>query len=369
MSSQPQRILLAPLDWGLGHVSRCLPLISELLSGGHSVIFAGNEWQRNYIKEIFSSIEIIHLEGYNVRYSKSSSGLMFSLFYQMPGIIKKIRKEHDWLLKLAESQKISGIISDNRYGLFHPSVPSVIITHQLQVRTGMGAPADLMLRKLHYKFLGRFRECWIPDLEGFPNLSGSLGHPEKTPPNTSYIGLLSQFAGKENISQQEHLLVLLSGPEPQRTILSESLWSQCCRMERKIVFVEGANEIKKTSAIPKHITYYQQLATEELLPLVAGASMVICRSGYSTLMDLIALNKKAVLIPTPGQTEQEYLASHLHYQGIFFSSNQKGFDLAKSIREASLFPFRKPALEAGFFLFKEKLNTWLKGLGSPERTI
>src|SRR5690606_16155899 len=118
-------------------------------------------------------------------------GFLWALTRQVPRILGNIRKEHQWLSELVRKQRVDGIISDNRYGLYHQTVPSVIMSHQLQISTGFGAPADAALRKLHYKYLKRFQACWVPDLEGPDNLSGSLGHPEERLPNTYYLGLLS----------------------------------------------------------------------------------------------------------------------------------------------------------------------------------
>ena len=354
-----KNILVAPLDWGLGHTTRCVPMIQFLLSSGHNVLFAGNDWQRQYILRNFPSIETIHLEGYDVRYAKSRIGFSLSLLRQTPCLLKTIKKEHEWLINLVAERKIDGIISDNRYGLYHPSVPSVIITHQLQIQSGLGKTTNDLLRKLHYKYLGRFNECWVADVEGSPNLSSKLAHPKTLPANAKYIGWLSQIAGQNIATKEEHLLVLLSGPEPQRSILSKILWQQVIKLDQKIVFVEGSDMTAKPDFIPSHISYHKRLNRDELLPLIANASFVICRSGYSSLMDLLAMKKKAIIIPTPGQTEQEYLAKHLHQEGVLYSKEQKGFDLKKALTEAKGFPFKKISIGVEFRLHQSVLNNWM----------
>ncbi|MBS1689987.1 MAG: hypothetical protein JSS96_14755, partial [Bacteroidetes bacterium] len=311
-SAKCKKILIAPLDWGLGHTTRCVPIIRYLLSQEQRPVFAGNEWQRNFINKTFSNIETIHLDGYNVRYGKTNSGFLYSLLLQVPRIYKTIRAEHKWLIEKAEEEKFDGIISDNRYGLFHPDIPSIVMTHQLEIQSGMGSMADKSLQKVHYRYLQRFNECWVPDAAGSPNLSGKLGHPNTTPSNTYYIGLLSQLDVMAGSERDNSLLILLSGPEPQRSMLSSLLWEQLYHYTGTVHFVEGSNEAVPPKDIPEHVRYHKQLNRTELLPLLSKAGMVICRSGYSTLMDLLRLKQKAILIPTPGQTEQEYLGRYLH---------------------------------------------------------
>lgn len=356
----PKQILIAPLDWGLGHTTRCIPLIGYIRQQGHHIIVAGNEWQCNYIAKSFPGIETIHINGYDVNYGKR--GFTFSIFSQVPKLLKAIRYEHAWIQELAGKRQIDGILSDNRYGLFHTSIPSVIITHQLLVRTGAGAVADNLLQTLHYKYLQRFGQCWVADVPGTPNLSGKLAHPIVLPANTKYIGLLSQIAQAH--TSQEHLLVLLSGPEPQRTILSDILWEQSAAYKGKMVFVEGSDIApRQANASPlngdRNGVYYTRITGELLQSVIEKASMVICRSGYSTLMDLAVLGKKAILVPTPGQTEQEYLAKHLHKEGIFLRATQKRFNLPQALNNAQLFPFKPLQLDGAHELYKIVVNDWL----------
>ncbi len=324
-------------------------------------MFAGNEWQRNYITKTFEGIDTIHLNGYDVSYSKKGSGFRTHLLRQLPRLLKTIRQEQEWLRKTVIEKKIDAVISDNRYGLHHPTLPSVLMTHQVMAQTGMGAFADKLLSKIHYKHIQKYQHCWVIDVAGMPNLSGSLAHPPQLPSNARFIGLLSQIAEEDlNHFSEEHLLILLSGPEPQRSILSDIIWEQVKDLHRKIIFVEGSNNISERKEIPSHISYHRQITKQTLLPLLKAASVVVCRSGYSTLMDLSAMGKKAILIPTPGQTEQEYLGTHLHQQGVFFSMNQRGFELQKALEECSDFPFKKLPLQNGWQQYKPIVDQWLQ---------
>jgi hypothetical protein len=351
--------LVSPLDWGLGHTTRCVPLIRYILQQGHVPVFAGNHWQRKYIEETFPSIETTNMDGYDVHYSKSGSGFMFALFSQMPRLLKTIKAEHESILDICSRLNIDGIISDNRYGLYHPTIPCVIMTHQVLAQSGMGDMVDSLLKHVHYRRLLRFERCWVIDVAGKPNLSGKLGHPSVLPQNATYIGMLSQI--EKATTTDEHLMVLLSGPEPQRTILSDILWEQVKDYKGKLVFVEGSN-LKVRTDVPPNITYHTRITKEKLQPLLQATGMVICRSGYSTLMDLAVLKKKAILVPTPGQTEQEYLGVHLHKEGVFYYAPQKGFNLQRALDGAQLFPFKKLDFGDGFETYKEVLHHWLQSI-------
>ncbi len=319
-------------------------------------MFAGNHQQCDYISGTFPGIETIYLEGYNVRYAASGSMFMPAILQQIPSLLHTIRRENAWLKETIEHYKIDMVISDNRYGLYHKKVPSVIITHQLNIITGFGSIADDMLRRLHYRFLNRFNNVWVVDMPGAPGLAGQLSHPKQLPDNTQYIGLLSQVEIKETTGEK-YLLVLLSGPEPQRTLLADKLWQQVLLYNGKIIFVEGSDEVAAKQDIPPHITYHKRLSGDALAAAISGADMVICRSGYSTLMDLVKLNKKAILIPTPGQTEQEYLAKHLAGKGNFTYVAQHKINLLNDLDNTSYSPFAMS--QDNFKLFIQVVDEWL----------
>ena len=330
MPASAKRILIAPLDWGLGHTTRCIPIIRLLQSLGHKILFAGDAGQQAFIRQSLSEIDIHFLEGYRVRYSQRF--LMFTLIWQLPRLIRVIRKEHRWLEGIVIQEKIDGIISDNRYGLWLKKRPSIIITHQPGIVTGLGTWVDKLIRRIHYRYLNRFGQIWIPDIPGYENLAGKLSHPKILPARARYIGLLSQFNSEKQkaAGHDGPILILLSGPEPQRTILADKLWTEAHIIQRPIVFVEGKEGVVRKD-IPPHIQHISLANAAQLQPLLEKAVLVICRSGYSTLMDLVVLGKKAVLIPTRRQTEQEYLAASLSERGIFNAASQSDIRLKEII--------------------------------------
>lgn len=363
VTHKPKNILIAPLDWGLGHTTRCVPLIRYIQGLGHKVFVAGNEWQRSFIREIFDHISIIDLGGYDVTYSKWNQWGQVGVLSQIPRLNKTIRAEHQWLKQKANELQLHGIISDNRYGLFHTDIPSVIMTHQLCVRTGMGNFIDRSVQKIHYKHLDRFDTTWVVDVPMGSGLGGALSHPPELPSRSVYIGLLSQFAGNVAAGNNDGtLLILLSGPEPQRSELSHILWQQVQHYEGKVVFVEGTNNVTPPPVMPPHIIYHKRLANEKLAPLLQSAGIVICRSGYSTLMDLVALRKKAIIIPTPGQTEQEYLGAYLHKAGIFYTVKQKGFEISRVLKISQQFPYHSLPVKGEYSRYEQVIDNWLETL-------
>ena len=357
MPASPKRILLAPLDWGLGHTTRCVPLIRALQAMGHTPVLAGNDMQQAFLRRSFPGLEAHPLPGYEVRYARF--GLMLGIVRQLPRLLRVIREEHHWLTGFAEKAHIDGIISDNRYGLWHTERPSVILTHQPAVISGLGRVADAALRRLHYRFLERFTEIWIPDLPvAEQSLGGKLSHPPSLPADARYIGWLSQFESDVSAENNGALLILLSGPEPQRSMLADKLWQQALALHRPVVFVEGKAGIQREPA--PHVRHISLADAAMLQPLLRDAAIVVCRSGYSTLMDLAQFGKPAILIPTPGQTEQEFLAQSLSERGLFHAARQQYFSLEEMLAIADSHP-RKPPLASASRqeLMHAALSDWL----------
>lgn len=318
-SPKPKRILIAPLDWGMGHTTRCVPIIQYLKKQGHQIILAGNKQQINWFKKSIDFVEYVDLEGYNIRYAASRFWFIPRLMLQIPNIFKTIKKEHLWLQQIIDEKQIDLVISDHRYGLFSSKVKSIFLTHQLQIISGWGSWADYFLLKFHFKMLSRFDEIGIIDVENINfSLAGRLSHPQKMPIKSVYWGWLSHLY-QENIvsNKNEYILVLLSGIEPQRTRLQHLLWQQLASTKQKVHFVLGKSEFDKNQTCPENFIIHKEISSSELRDLMMNACLVVCRSGYSSIMDLVAVGQRALLIPTPGQTEQEYLGSFLKQKDSF----------------------------------------------------
>jgi len=255
----------------------------------------------------------------------------------LPRIIRAVIKEHRWLKRLQQLHSWDVIVSDNRYGMFHPQVISVFITHQLYIRSGRAAWIDKILQSINFLFINRFDHCWIPDEPGLNNLAGDLCH-GVLPSNARYIGPLSRFDPNPEKGKGD-LLVLLSGPEPQRTLLEGIMAEQLRNHQVTATIVRG---LPGDTDLPQPIDgvkWLNHLPASDLGKLMAASEVIVARSGYSTVMDLVRTGNKAILIPTPGQTEQIYLAAYLSLKGVFLSYPQEVFDLGKALAAAEGFPF------------------------------
>jgi len=335
------RILVAPLDWGLGHATRCIPIVNELLGNDCDVWLAGEGSQEALLRSEFPQLSFLSLTGYNIEYSRTSGGLLLKLLLQMPRVLSSIRAEHRWLNRIIKSHGFDAVISDNRFGLYHSYTPSIFITHQLSIKSPLGKWNERILRQWNYNYINRFKECWVPDLMGENNLAGELSHPATMPRiPVKYIDVLSRFEKKEEREIKDQLLFILSGPEPQRTVLENKIIDEVSHYPGTATIVRGLPSVRSVIPSTGMIKFYNHLSTKELNEEIEKADWVISRSGYSTIMDLAKLQKKSILIPTPGQTEQEYLARELCQKKIALWVDQKGFSLTLSLDKAKKFPYR-----------------------------
>ncbi|WP_366125129.1 glycosyltransferase [uncultured Winogradskyella sp.] len=275
------------------------------------------------LKKEFPDLKAIELPSYDIRYSKKANSFKLKLLKDSPHLLKTIRREKKVIESLIDDEHISGIISDNRFGVRHNSIPSVFITHQLRVLSG---GTTWLSSKLHQSIISKFEECWVPDHRDLNNLSGDLGHTEKYQSSVKYIGPLSRFK-KLNLPKKYKLLVILSGPEPQRTYLQEKLLNELQSYKANVCFVKGIIEAEQLKRVKRNITIYNFMTSQELEIALNESEVVLSRSGYTSIMDYARLEKKAFLIPTPGQFEQEYLSKKFSVEGVAPSCTQKAFEI------------------------------------------
>lgn len=332
-------VLVAPLDWGLGHATRCVPIISQLLEEKCRVIIAASGPGKILLQKEFPGLLFLELGGYGVRYSRSGAGMPLKLFLQVPRILSAVYAEHGWLKRIIKEYDVDAVISDNRFGLFGKKTFCIYITHQLKIKTG-GRFTEWLARKIHFWFINKFNECWVPDSEKENGLAGELSHPKILPVvPVKYLGPLSRFE-KTSVENKYDLAIILSGPEPQRTVFEELILRDLGTVAGNIILVRGlpGGPSLKTN-FPASVEIKDHLTGGELNRVILQSRLIVSRSGYSTIMDLVKLQQKAVLVPTPGQTEQEYLAVHLSQQRIFCCTRQAGFSLPGAIKDAGRFPF------------------------------
>lgn len=316
-----KNILVAPLNWGLGHATRCIPIIRALLDNGFTPILASDGVALRMLQKEFPQLTALELPSYEIEYAKNGANFKWKMLQNAPKIIEAVSSEKKIIKEWVKEYCLSGIISDNRLGVFSKKVPSVFITHQLNVLTGN---TSWLSGKLHRMIIRKFAQCWVPDVDNVLNLTGKLGHLKSPEFEVKYIGPLSRFEKKE-LPKKYDLMVILSGPEPQRGILDKFLQNEVLFFNGKVVFVKGIVEAQQTMKQVQNVTYYNFMASEDLERTFNESKTVLCRSGYTTIMDLAKLEKKAFFIPTPGQYEQEYLAKRLKKKGLVPFTRQEDF--------------------------------------------
>jgi uncharacterized protein (TIGR00661 family) len=325
-------VLVSPLDWGIGHATRCVPVINELLKTGHNVIIASNGRSAEFLKKEFQHLMHINMTSYKISYAKSGKNMIVKMLFQIPYIIYAVFNEHTQLKKIVKQFNIDLIISDNRYGLWHNKTYSVFMTHQLMLKMPKGFSfIEKFIHTIIAFLIKKFDECWIPDFKGNINLSGDLSHKYKISDKHYFIGPLSRFSTVNNQSafatKKNKILFLLSGPEPQRSIFENIILNQLKNISIKAVVVRGLTESNEEKKLNKNTVLFSHLPTDKIEELINNSEIVVSRSGYSSIMDLLALKARAVLVPTPGQTEQEYLADFHAKNDLFSCIKQDTFDV------------------------------------------
>ncbi|MDR7209763.1 glycosyltransferase [Flavobacterium piscis] len=326
--SANKTILITPLNWGLGHATRCIPIIKALQENNYIPIIASDGIALDLLRKEFPYIQTLELPSYHIEYAKNAKNFKWKLIKNLPKMIVAILDEKKLVNSWIKKYDIDGIISDNRLGVFSKKVPSVFITHQLNVMTGN---TTKFTSKCHQYFIKKYAECWVPDTNETTNLTGELGHLNNSKLNLKYIGPLSRMRQKETPKQYD-LMIILSGPEPQRTLLQEKLQQEIVHYQGAVVFIKGLVEKEQSKQQIKNVTYYNFMNTKQLEQTFNESDLVLCRSGYTTVMDLAKLGKKAFFIPTPGQYEQEYLAIKLQEENLVPYATQNDFtieDLSK----------------------------------------
>ena len=334
MSGSNGTVLVAALDWGLGHATRSVRIIRRLQAEGRKVILASAGGGYDFYKRYFPELEVIRKPGYHIKYYRLLTTSL-SVIIQIPKMLLAIRREHRWLEKVIEEYKIEEVVSDNCYGLWNKKIRSVLITHQLQVKCPpLLRSFEAYCRKKIGTLVNNFDECQVPDFQDANNLSGELSHIDTLPSNVKFIGPLSRFPVNEIFRTELsfEVVVLLSGPEPQRSIFENKCREILRGTDLKTCILRG-RPARMKSVTYGNVTTFNHANDEELQALLSNAQLIICRSGYSTMMDLYALGLSALLVPTPGQTEQEYLATYHSSRGMKMCSQD---DLSLERISASL---------------------------------
>ncbi len=357
------KILVAPLDWGLGHATRCIPVILELSRQGDEVIIAASGNIEQLLKLEFPLLKFVSLDGYHMKYS-TFLPMPVSMLLQLPKMIKNILIEHRQLKNIIHEYKIDAVISDNRYGLWNKKIHSVFMTHQIMIKCPPGLRfLEPFLYRINKFFINKYDECWIPDDE--KKLCGDLAHGYPLPSNARFIGPLSRWKDLKNgvVVKKYDVICMLSGPEPSRSSLEEILIGELTNSPLNALILLGKPGVHFEKKLNDNLRLVSHLESKKMLDAISSSELVICRPGYSSIMDLISINKNAILIPTPGQTEQIYLADYLRKKNVFFSMREKIFNLEKAVDEAkkySLVNLEKTNQDLASFLanWRKKLSAY-----------
>jgi len=344
---QSKTILISPLNWGLGHAVRDIPLINKLIDANYKVIIATEGASAELLKQEFPQLLHLELKSFKINYPRNNFFIL-KMLLQIPKILLGIRKEHKQLKKIIEKYNIDLIISDNRYGVYSKEIPSIFISHQIFIQ--LPKPIKFLeniVYKLQQKRIGKFNKCLIPDYLELHNLSGKLSHKHKLSAKCNFIGILSEFSFEKEVVLKYvyDILIILSGPEPQRSIFEKHIFNQLKGTENKILIVSGKPESDFIHE-NENIKIVNHLSRIEMQDVILKSKIIISRAGYTTIMDLVKLQKKAILIPTPGQTEQVYLVEHLTNKDLFIFRNQHNFIINEAVKSLE-------NLNANFSIFEE----------------
>jgi hypothetical protein len=336
-----KKVLVVPLNWGLGHASRIIPIISALKDAGASVLIGGSPSHLSLLKEEFQNIDTLSIPYLRIRLSNRGNQIL-KIALQLPAFAFYIFREHRALKKIIAEKKIDLLISDNCYGLWNQKVYSIFITHQLHIKLPQKIKfLEKTINKINHWFIGNFDECWVPDIKENGGIAGELSHVRLESIHQKYLGIISRFQNDVTIPKvvrslaTKKILIIISGPENQRTIFENAIRKELMGLgnELSITVIRGL-----PGADPDFLPegWYNHLPAHQLKDLIVGSDYIISRSGYSSIMDLLSLRRTALLIPTPGQTEQEYLAEYLSHKGLFLFQKQNEFNLIEGIRILSI---------------------------------
>jgi uncharacterized protein (TIGR00661 family) len=334
ISQLVKRILIAPLNWGLGHATRMVPLIEYCKKMNHEIIIASSGAALKFLLGKFPNLEYIELPDYQVVYPDQKGNMMTKMLFQLPRIASVIEDEKKVLDSYLSENDVDAILSDNRYGIYAKNIPSVFIGHQIRILSPL---AKNMVLRLHKKRIEEFSECWVLDYEGEDEILGEMSHSLELKIPMHYVGILSQFENRNitNRDKEFEICVVLSGPEPQRTILENILIDQIIDSGLDTVLIRGVNNILDR-ILPPEIKVVNMATADQIMDYFSKSYVVISRSGYSSIMDYMTLGLKNVcLIPTPGQPEQEYLAHKLAEKNYVISVNQNDFSLRNCLNTVS----------------------------------
>ena len=321
-----KKVLICPLNWGLGHATRCIPVAHEFQRQGFTVDFASDGGPLELLRLEFPTARFHELPGYSITYP--TNNIILNVGRRMVALLTAVREEHQMIKKIVAGEDYDILVSDNRFGCYTSDTYNIFITHQINILTP-GSVLDPAVNTFNHRFIRKFDECWVPDFAEPPGLSGRLGHDHPLS-MIRYIGPVSRMK-RYHLPMQYKLAAVISGPEPQRTNLEILLREQLTGFSFPTALVGGVVSADASPNSTGQMEHFPYLTSVDLNKLMVQSEIIVCRGGYTTIMDLVALGKKAICIPTPGQTEQEYLTRIYDEQSYYLRQKQDHVDLKAAL--------------------------------------
>jgi uncharacterized protein (TIGR00661 family) len=322
------KVIVAPLNWGLGHATRCIPIVRSFLKSDWDVVIASDGEALTLLQEEFPEGVSYELPGYAIRYPYR--WVVANMLTNLRSFYRGASREFGVTRDIVEKEKPDLILSDNRYGVRNPDVKSIFLGHQIRLKAGDPVLSFLGTR-INQQLIRRFDELWIPDHEKDQSLAGYLSRPVNGMP-VQYIGPLSRFERVQEDVEYD-LCAIISGPEPQRSRFQQILIEQLSALDENTVIVLGDVTDKTDERLNDSTRVIGYLTSRALNDLVNRSKIIIARSGYSTIMDLYTMKKQAILVPTPGQTEQIYLANRMATRSQFVIQSQKQINIPLALEK------------------------------------
>mgnify|MGYP003351461939 CR=1 FL=1 len=313
-------VFVAPLDWGLGHATRCVPLIRSLIQAGHLVHFGVTETTKKILDEEFTHLNKYYLSETKIHYHKFLPA-WFSILLQTPRLLTNIQREKKITKKIFDQINPDVVISDNRYGCYFPKAKNILITHQLKFKqTGLSFFSENIVNHL----VKHFQEIWVPDFDNKTlNLSGELSRNKKFELTTKFIGPLSRLEPSTiNQEKKYSFCFLISGPESLRSIFEKEAVAFVKNSNEKCAIVRGSSLHHKIIETTLNCDVFDLPDRKKLEHIISVSETIVCRSGYSSIMDIVKMKKAAFIYPTPGQSEQLYLAKYNSKHRMFKMINK-----------------------------------------------
>ena len=369
------KVLVAPLDWGLGHATRCVPVVREFLRAGAEVELAVVKANANFFREVFPELRQRLAPSYNIVYPKHGYNMALWLLKNSMHLNSVMRYEHHFAEEMVERHGYDVLFSDNRFAFYSKNALSIYMTHQRRIAFPRAFAAFERIGVMwHANIMRKFDEVWVPDLEIYPGYAGSLSHSGATPGDKPmrYVGTLSRFSdwdagenagnalgnalgkaptpvdlerdvdlmsvsefmahsanvewnavprvralGKQASGMRAayKVVAVVSGVEPARTQFEQQLREALQQISGQHMMILGKPSVEQKTWTEGNIEFHTHLATNDFAEAVKRADFVVSRGGYSTVMDMAELGAKCIFVPTPGQFEQIVLARDLSKAG------------------------------------------------------